>query len=118
MNRQDVEELKAKATASPDAEAYALAAKGEDSRVGACASASPAGSVRFGVEVLVQLCPAAGPVDLEVIERRLRALKELEDRGFELSYEGDGCVSCQKVVEERHLAQCVATEIGRLGLTP
>lgn len=114
MNSQEVEYLEARARSSPGGEVYALAAKRDGFRVGACASVSPSGTVGFAVEVLVQLCPSTGLVDLEVIERRLRTVKELEDEGFELRYEGDWCVSCQMWLKKHELPGLLTTEVGRM----
>jgi hypothetical protein len=71
MNARNIDDLKARAQVSPDGEAYALAAKEEGYRVGALASTSSMPEWRLEIEVLVQLCPSSGIVDLEVVGRRM-----------------------------------------------
>jgi hypothetical protein len=105
MTLEDLRNLGDRVLRSPHNEVYALADKGEGYRIGVCASLPDRDRVQYTVEVMVQLCPSAGAVDLDCLVRRLGIVERLAREGFELAYEGDGCISCEEQVVEDELPE-------------
>jgi hypothetical protein len=94
------------ANESEHRESYMLLAKTNDYRVGVGTEMTVSNQPSFFFEIVVYLCPGAEKADLQVLERGLILLKELEAKGFSLSCQDSNCISCHKtVIAERLVAE-------------
>ncbi len=59
----------------------------------------------FFVEVIINMCPACGKVDLAFLERALICLKTLEQNGYTLTCQDDNSILCEKLSTEKTLQQ-------------
>ena len=95
--------LQEEAKKSDDSESFRALAKISNCRIGIGARVESPKNPSFFREVLVSLCIGHDPVDLDLIERKLSLLKRLEQKGYVLNCEEDGCVSCELTVQSKDL---------------
>ena len=111
MARQsaDVRGLLEEARASGNGEAFRVLARGRRYRASAGARLDSAASATFFLEVLVYLCPPSSKIRIPELEMKLRYMRALEERGYSLHGEDDGCVSCEAVRASDELMSEFAT---------
>jgi len=78
--------------------------RNRDYRIGTGARLESPSKPLFFLEVLIYMCAANSTVDLKSIERNLTILKQLGKRGYSLSCEEGGCISCEIAVPPQSLA--------------
>ena len=95
MNQpMDASALSKRAQGSIEKEAYVQLEKTTTYRIGVGARASPSTMPSFFVEVIINLSKDR-QVDLKQLEKTLSCLKSLKDRGYTLTYEDGGSISCE-----------------------
>jgi len=107
-NRINIDSLQKEAKSKHN-EAFKVLARMQNCRVGVGARFELAENPSFFVEVLVILCTIDRSVNLELVEKNLFLLKQLEKRGYVLNCEEDGSISCELTVSSKNLiAECEA----------
>jgi len=96
MTGFDVEELKKKAEASPHGEAFEILNQSSEARLGVGVSSKPSD---LFLEVTLRVFDE-GVVDVDVLERRIRAVRALVGEGFTVRSEDDVGVTCEKSLPE------------------
>lgn len=104
ISRNNVDSLQYEAERSEDNEAFKVLAKIYDCRIGMGARLESSGEPTFFVEVLVSLCTGRNQVNLNIMENKLSLLRRLNQNGYVLNCEEDGCVSCELNVQSKSLA--------------
>jgi hypothetical protein len=92
----DVKALERGARKSQDKESFQVLAKMRNYRIGVGARLDSSGETCFFLEVLVDPCGNRSSLDLDLMEKSLMVLRELSERGYTLTCEEDGSVSCEK----------------------
>jgi len=109
ISRNSIHTLQEEAEKSGDNEAFTVLAKIGNCRIGMGARLESARDPTFFIEVLVSLCTGHDQVNLDIMERKLSLLKRLNQKGYVLDCEEDGCVSCELTVQSKSLtAECMA----------
>jgi hypothetical protein len=93
MQPIDLENLRRDAFSSSQGESYTPLQPHECCRVGVGARINQ-GETQYFIEVVVTLCRGEKP-DLTKIEEKLHLLKNLETRGYSMTCEDDGSLSCE-----------------------
>jgi hypothetical protein len=107
----DPEALMAEAKASCDKEAYHIIEKTKIYRIGVGANADSANSTPFFVEVTICLATETSDVDLPRLERTLRCLRTLKERGYHLTYQDGNSILCEAAKTALNMNQeCVAVK--------
>lgn len=104
INRLNINSLQKEAKVSEHNEAFQILARMQNCRVGVGARFESAETTSFFIEVLLSLCTSDHTVDLNLVERNLHLLKQLEKRGYALSCEDDGTISCEHAISSKNLA--------------
>jgi hypothetical protein len=99
----DIRSLQKEAKKSEDNEAFTVLARMQNCRIGVGARLESSAEPTFFIEVLVSLCTCQDDVDLDLIEKKVSLLSRLKERGYLLSCEEDGCVSCELTVPSKNL---------------
>ena len=108
INRINIDALQKKAKSEHN-EAFQVLTRMQNCRVGVGARPESAENPSFFVEILVTLCTSEHSVNLELVEKALLLLKQLEKRGYVLNCEEDGSISCELTVSLKNLkAECEA----------
>lgn len=100
----DVQALQEGAKNSEHKESYGVLEKSDEYQIGVGARLGSTGQLSFFFEVLVYLCPSSSGVDLPLLERSLMFLRELQSRGYSLTCQDDGSMSCEIIVPPQDLA--------------
>jgi hypothetical protein len=103
-NRIDPAILLEDARKSEYRESYMLLVRNKNYRVGVGAEIAISNEPSFFFEILVYLCSGNEEVNLELLEKALRLLKELKAKGFSFSCQDSNCISCQRTVSAGRLA--------------
>jgi len=93
MQPIDLEALRCEAFSSPQRESYTPIQSGGDHRVGVGARVKQK-EAQYFIEVIVTLCRGGKP-SLSDIDEKLTLLRALETRGYALTCEDDGSISCE-----------------------
>jgi len=110
ISGNSIHSLQEEAEKSRDNEAFKVLAKIGDCRIGMGVRLESPKEPTFFIEVLVSLCTGGNHVNLNIIERKLSLLKRLNQKGYVLNCEEDGCVSCELTVQSKSLtSECVTT---------
>lgn len=99
------EKLVMEARASEHHEAYKILERNQSYRIGVGVRIKASGNYSFFLEILVYLCPASGNLDLEILDRCMAYLKELDKRGYFLACQDGECISCEKTVPAERLVE-------------
>jgi hypothetical protein len=102
-NKIDTNSLQEEAKKSEDREAFTVLARTQGYRVGVGARLNAPANPIFFVEVIASLCPRPRVVDLNSLEKNLHVLKQLTERGYMLTCDEDGTVSCELAVPSKNL---------------
>jgi hypothetical protein len=103
-NKIDINSLHEEAKKSEEKEAFTVLVRTHRYRVGVGAKlTTPANSIFF-VEIIASLCPKNHAVNLHSLKKNLQTLKQLKERGYMLTCEEDGTISCELVVPSKDLA--------------
>ncbi len=94
----DLASLARRARASEDGESYLAIAKEPGFRIGMGARTSRRHDPDFFVEVVLNPFPDRPGVDPGHLEAQARLLKQLRDRGYALSCDDGGVVTCERVM--------------------
>jgi hypothetical protein len=109
LNEEDVQALEEDTRKSKRGESYRILMRGDNCRVGVGARLETQGRLSFFLEILIFLCSNSPRVDLRQLEKMLTLLKVLEARGYTLSCEDDGCLSCEATVAQQNVTdECSA----------
>ena len=109
INRITINSLQQEAKMSEHNEAFQVLTRMQNCRVGVGARLESVENPSFFVEVLVSLCTSDHTVNLDLVEKNLHLLKQLEKRGYALNCEDDGSISCELTVSSNNLAaECEA----------
>jgi hypothetical protein len=106
----DLDALDAQARMEQSGEAYAQVSSGTDYRLGVVVTVSTDGELIHSIELLVCIFTGNSELRLPLMERGLLLTRELKERGYQLTHEDDGWVSCGKAL----LRGEVAAECGQL----
>jgi hypothetical protein len=93
----NAKELKKQAETSEDKEAYRQVSKSKAYRMGIGARVASSSSAVFFVEIVVNLSPDGGEVDLESLKKALTVLGTLKKNGYTLTFQDDSCILCEKI---------------------
>ena len=105
----DINSLQEKAKKSESKEAFTVLARTQGYRVGVGARLKAPANPIFFVEIIASLCPHPRIVDINLLEKNLHVLKQLTERGYVLTCDEDGTVSCELAVPSKNLAaECEA----------
>lgn len=99
----DVKVLKSEAETSEHGESYRVLQRSRNYRIGIGARLGPSDQPSFFLEVVIHLCPGSSKVDTAHLGKDLVLLKELEAKGYSLSCEDDGSISCETDVAPENL---------------
>ena len=91
----DIKLLKTEAKTSEHRESYRVRQRSRNYRIGVGARLGPSDQPSYFLEVVIHLCPSPPEVDTAHLEKDLTLLKELEAKGYSLSCEDDGSISCE-----------------------
>ena len=108
-NKIDANSLQEEARRSGDREAFTVLTRMPGLRIGVGARLENPATPIFFIEILVSLCTDHDHVNLDIIERKLSLLIQLKKRGYLLTCEEDGSLSCELAVPSEGLeAECEA----------
>jgi hypothetical protein len=108
-NKIDSHSLQEEAKESEDKEAFAVLARMRNCRVGVGARMESPAKPIFFIEIIVSLCADHHTMDLNSLEDSLLVLRKLKERGYVLTCEEDGVVSCELAVPSENLTvECEA----------
>jgi len=99
----DMRLLESEAETSEHGESYKVLERSRNYRVGVGARLGPSDRLSYFLEVVIILCPRSPEVDTAHLEKELMLLKELQERGYSLSCEDDGSISCEASIASRNL---------------
>jgi hypothetical protein len=108
----DIQSLQEEAKKSEVNEAFTIVTKMQNCRIGVGARLESPETSAYFVEVLISLCTSHHPVNLDLAEKNLFLLRQLDKRGYMLNCEEDGCISCELIVSsEKLIAECEAATL-------
>jgi hypothetical protein len=99
----DATTLLKEAEASEHQEAYRTLKKSLNYRIGVGVRFTPSNLPHFFVEILIYLSSDERRVDLQVLEKSLSCLRELQARKFKMAFQDDNCISCELQISEEQL---------------
>jgi len=102
-NKIDADSLQEEAKKSEDKEAFAVLARMRNCRVGVGARLESPSKPIFFVEIIANLCTDHHALNLDSLENSLLILRKLEEKGYVLTCEDDGSVSCELAVPSENL---------------
>jgi hypothetical protein len=102
MNKVDVNSLQEEAKRSEDKEAFTVLARTHAYRVGIGARLKTSNPIFF-IEIIVRLYLRNHHVNLHSLEKNLNILKQLKERGYHLTCDEDGTISCELLVQSENL---------------
>jgi len=111
MRSINLENLRREALSSPQGESYVKIQSHDCCRIGVGARINK--EARYFIEVIVTLCRGEKP-DLPEIEKKLRLLEALETRGYTLTCEDDGSISCEIQLSESDIEAEIETLFNKL----
>jgi hypothetical protein len=123
-NKIDAHSLQEKANSSEDKEAFAVLARMRNCRVGVGARLESPEKPIFFIEIIASLCADNHTLNLNSFENSLLILRKLKERGYVLTCEEDGSISCELAVPSENLTvECEAAisilkKIGRIRNEP
>ena len=100
-----LESLEAKAAESDLKEAYWLVSDGADHRLGIVATAGKDGARTFSVELLVCALEGAAELELSTLEKAVNTAEKLKSRGYSLTQQDDGWITCEKQLPRNDVAR-------------
>lgn len=109
----DLVSLARRAKATQDGEAYAVISKASCYRLGIGARVVRAGEPTFFVEVVLDPFPNRPGVDPDVLQDHAALLEQLRARGYALTGDDAGCVTCERPMDRAGCAREIAT-VGRV----
>ena len=86
-------------------EAYKTLDRKQNFRIGIGVRLKPSDAPSFFVEILIYLCPTFNKADLRVLEKSLEFLKKLQVRNYSLICQDGNCISSEKAVLSKQLAE-------------
>jgi hypothetical protein len=95
--------LQEEAKKSEDKEAFTVLVKLPSCRVGVGARLESPANLIFFIEIIVSLCASHHAMNLNSLERNLFILRQLGERGYMLTCEEDGTVSCELAIPSENL---------------
>ena len=112
VSKINIQSLQEEAKKSEVKEAFTVVAKMQNCRIGVGARLESPETSAFFVEVLVSLFTSHHPLNLDLVEKNLFLLRQLDERGYVLNCEEDGCISCELIVpSEKLITECEATTL-------
>jgi hypothetical protein len=102
-SKVDVNSLQEEAKKSEDKEAFTVLLRTRAYRVGIGARLKTSADPIFFVEIIAKLCPRDHPVNLTSLEKNLNILKQLKEKGYHLTCDEDGTISCELAVRSENL---------------
>ena len=101
-NKINVNSLQEEAEKSEDKEAFTVLARLPGYRVGVGARLEFSNPTFF-VEIIANVCAGHHAVNLNSLKKNLSVLSQLQERGYLLTCEGDGTISCEVAVPSENL---------------
>jgi hypothetical protein len=102
-NKINTHFLQEEAKKSEDKEAFTVLARMPRYRVGVGARLESPEQTIFFVEIIVSLCAGHHILNVDSLEKSLVTLRQLKERGYVLTCEEDGTVSCELTVPSKSL---------------
>lgn len=102
-NKINIKSLQEEAKNSEDKEAFTVLDRIRNCRVGVGARLESPAKNLFFIEIIASLCADRPVVNLNSLENRLLILRKLKERGYVLTCEEDGAVSCELAVPSKNL---------------
>jgi hypothetical protein len=99
----DMAQLNREAAADGDDEAYRVLHSCPCYRIGVGSRKIAGNTFSSFLEVVITLMPGRPAVDLPLLEKDLKLLKELRARGYEINCHDDACVSAELIVPPSRL---------------
>ncbi len=110
-NRIDLHSLTEQASKSAEHEAFQTLVTTQHCRIGIGATVSSNGNYKFFIEALISLYKGLNSVDLSFMQKQLLLLRQLKERGYTLSCDEDGCISCELTIsQENAVNECEALD--------
>jgi len=103
ISKVDVNSLQEEAKKSEDKEAFTVLLRTHKYRVGIGARLKTRADPIFFVEIIAGLCPRNHPVNPSSLEKNVNILKQLKKRGYQLTCDEDGTISCELQVQSENL---------------
>ncbi len=108
-NGIDLSLLKEDAGKSDNHEAFQVLTALRNCRIGVGTALDSSGNYTFFIEALVSLSKGLHKVNLASIDENLRVLRQLEEKGYTLACEEDGCITAELTIsEEDFVEECEA----------
>lgn len=102
-NKINTNSLQEEAKNSEDKEAFTVLDRIRNCRVGVGARLESHAKPIFFIEIIAGLCAGHHVVNLSFLEKNLLILKRLKERGYVLTCEEDGTISCELSVPSENL---------------
>jgi hypothetical protein len=102
-NKIDTYCLQEEAKKSEDKEAFVVLARMRNCRVGVGARLESSSKPIFFIEIIASLCADHRTLNLNSLEDSLFILKKLKEKGYVLTCEDDGSISCELAVPSENL---------------
>jgi len=103
-NEINIHSLQKEAENSGDKEAFTVLDKMHNCRIGVGARLESPAKPIFFIEIITNLCANHhAVVDLNLLEKNLLILRQLKERGYLLTCEEDGTISCELAVPSENL---------------
>ena len=103
-NEINIHSLQKEAGNSEDKEAFTVLDKMRNCRIGVGARLESPEKPIFFIEIIASLCADHhAVVDLNLLEKNLLMLRQLKERGYVLTCEEDGTISCELTVPSENL---------------
>jgi hypothetical protein len=102
-NKINTQSLQEEAKKSEDKEAFIVLTRMPNFRVGAGARMESPAKLIFFIEIIASLCANHQAVNLNSLEKNLFILKQLKERGYMLTCEEIGTISCELAVPSESL---------------
>ena len=96
--------LEARAANSDSNEAYQLVSDGAGYRLGLIATEGRDGAWTFSVELLICVLEGAAQLELHTLEKAVNMAKKLKSRGYTLTQQDDGWITCEKQLPRDEVA--------------
>lgn len=111
-SRINIQSLQEEVKKSEVNEGFTIVTKMQNCRIGVGVRVESPETPAYFVEVLVSLCSSQHPVNLDIAEKSLFLLRQLDERGYMLNCEEDGCISCELIVpSEKLIVECEAATL-------
>jgi hypothetical protein len=101
----NAKELLEKAKFSQHKEAYRTLDRKTNFRIGIGVRLTSTNIPSFFIEILIYLCPTSQKTDLDIMQKTVTCLKNLQARKYSLTCQDGNCISCEKTMSIKNIAE-------------